>query len=147
MGLLFLTNTFRSWTSTGSAIHDSEAIVIVRPDIFPANETTPETITFPVTRNIDGPNCCSWEHIIHNNTRASRWNVQSIVNYNLQNRSPWSSVTDWQNAITSQRKLHGRRTADNQFDFNRYHHRIVQLQDTCLENTIPRVSAVRVTKY
>ena len=156
MGLLLFTNSFRSWTSTGSATHDSEAIVIVRTDIVPPPEVTPDVITFPVLQNTDGPSCCSWAHIIRNTTTSP---LQCSINRRLELRSQTSTsnLTDWLNTIISKGQSRRSRISstsspsayyrNDQYRFNRYHHRILQRQDTtCPEYTIPRVSPIRVAQ-
>ena len=156
MGLLLFTNSFRSWTSTGSATHDSEALVIVRTDIVPPSELTPDTIHFPLPQHVDGPSCSDWANDIIHNTSSPL--LPCTGNRRRLATRPMPNITNWIHNISSIRHGYRRETLISllstyrrkqpQFG-QRRRARLLQHQPppdaVCPEYAIPRVSPIRVS--
>jgi opacity protein-like surface antigen len=60
LGLLLITNSYRSPTSTGSTTRSSEVIVITPEDVRLPREITSDILEYPVLQDTQGPSC-SWE--------------------------------------------------------------------------------------
>jgi hypothetical protein len=60
LGLLLITNAWRSRSRTGAATPRSEAIVLPIGDLSLPKEMTSDTYNFPKATNFSGPNAISW---------------------------------------------------------------------------------------
>lgn len=59
LGLQLITNAYRSVHSTGAATSDTEVLFVLKEDVTPPFERTPDTVTFPAAADMTGP-LCQW---------------------------------------------------------------------------------------
>jgi Subtilase family len=90
LGLMLVTNAFRSPTSTGAATSSTEAIVLLRDGLnrerLPT-ELTPDILVFPPAENLGGPGC-SWQLVDEACDGGALGNTDMDININDVLESP-----------------------------------------------------------
>lgn len=124
LGLLLLTNSYRSTTKTGSSTRASEALVITRDGTLLPQEITPDLLVYPVPQDLVGPSC-SWQNA------PSQCNSRMLTEH--------AATT----AIASLASV-DIRSSTFDLDLDREHVRDLQSEKICPEFPVTRLKATNI---
>jgi Subtilase family len=132
LGLLLITNAFRTASSTGSATRETEAIALTFDGVQLPREITPDVLTFPVATELHGPDC-RWRDASSRTSEAGQ--------------CPSSLITSRQRLLQSMNGAETNSTAASMYlmhqnsaerSNSRHHRRVQSNAEACPQNLIPR---------
>jgi hypothetical protein len=80
-GLLLITNSYRTPSSTGASVKGKEAIAILRDGEQIFTEQTPDELFYPSTNAVDGPACVNWAPLPASCTRFENPAISSVLSF------------------------------------------------------------------